>query len=52
MSGDKIVYTVIKRRDLSRAIEIIDSCEYKALYSIEEAKAVKEGFFPPKPESR
>ncbi|HHU23414.1 MAG TPA: DUF2179 domain-containing protein [Clostridiales bacterium] len=48
MSGDvKIVYTVIKRRDLSRAIEIIDSCEYKAFYSIEEAKAVKEGFFPP-----
>ncbi|MGI5935194.1 MAG: DUF2179 domain-containing protein [Oscillospiraceae bacterium] len=46
MSGDvKIVYTVIKRRDLGRAVEIIDGCESKAFYSIEDAKAVKEGFF-------
>ena len=46
MSGDvKIIYTVIKRKDLGRSVEIIDGCGEKAFYSIEDAKSVKEGFF-------
>jgi len=41
-----VLYTVIKRRDLSKAVAIIDSCEFKAFYSVEEVKTVRQGIFP------
>jgi len=47
MSGDvEILYTIIKRRDLARAVAIIEECDSKAFYSIEEAKSVRQGIFP------
>ncbi|MBN7772287.1 DUF2179 domain-containing protein [Clostridium aminobutyricum] len=42
----KIVYTVIKRKDLSKAVSIIEECDPKAFYSIEDAKSVNQGIFP------
>lgn len=48
MNGEvKIIYTVIKRKNLEKAISIIEECESKAFYSIEDAKSVKQGIFPP-----
>jgi uncharacterized protein YebE (UPF0316 family) len=46
-TGDvKILYLVIKRKSLPDAINIIEACQSNAIYSIEEAKAVKQGIFP------
>jgi uncharacterized protein YebE (UPF0316 family) len=46
MNGNvKIVFTVIKRKDLKRATDIIESCQSNAFYSIEDAKSVKQGVF-------
>jgi uncharacterized protein YebE (UPF0316 family) len=42
----KILYSVIKRRDLKQAVSIIEGCQSRAFYSIEEARSVKEGIFP------
>ena len=47
MNGDvKIIYTVIKRKSLDKAIKIIEKCQSNAFYSIEDAKSVKQGIFP------
>lgn len=47
MSGNvSLIYTIIKRRDLSRAVSIIESFKANAFYSIEDLKAVKQGIFP------
>ncbi len=47
MSGEvKILYSIIKRRDLARAVDIIEKCTSNAFYSIEDAKAVRQGIFP------
>lgn len=49
MSGDvKLIYTVIKRKDLDKVVEIIEKCHSKAFYSVEDAKTVKQGIFPSK----
>lgn len=46
-NGDVIViYTVIKRKDLARAIEIIENCNSNAFYSVEDIKVVNHGIFP------
>ena len=46
-NGDvKILYSVIKRRNLQQAISIIEGCQSRAFYSVEEARSVKEGIFP------
>lgn len=42
----KILYTVIKRKDVDTAVAIIEECQSNAFYSIEDAKAVKQGIFP------
>lgn len=45
--GDvELLYTVIKRKDLRKAISIIEECQANAFYSVEEAKTVKKGIFP------
>ncbi len=46
-NGDvTIVYTVIKRKNLDKAIKIIEECQSDAFYSIEDAKSVNRGIFP------
>jgi uncharacterized protein YebE (UPF0316 family) len=40
-----IVFTIIKRKSISRAIHIINQYNPNAFYTIEEVKAVKEGYF-------
>ncbi len=42
----KIIYTIIKRKALDKVVGIIEACDAKAFYSIEEVRAVKEGIFP------
>jgi len=52
MNGNiKIIYTVVKRKDLDQVIEIIEKCNAKAFYSIEEVKDVKQGIFPQQPKT-
>lgn len=47
MNGNvEIIYTIIKRRNLEKAVAIIEECQSKAFYSIEDAKSVKQGIFP------
>ena len=42
----EIIYTIIKRRDLEKAVNIIEACQSKVFYSVEDAKSVKQGIFP------
>lgn len=41
----QIIFTIIKRKSIPRAIEIINQYSPNAFYTIEEVKAVKEGYF-------
>jgi uncharacterized protein YebE (UPF0316 family) len=41
-----ILFSVIKRKDLDKVVEIIESSQYNVFYSIEEAKSVSKGVFP------
>ncbi|CAG0948369.1 MAG: hypothetical protein MPEBLZ_00713 [Candidatus Methanoperedens nitroreducens] len=43
----KIIYTIIKRRDLQQIVGIIKRFNPKAFYSIEEVRSAAEGIFPP-----
>lgn len=52
-NGDvEIVFSVIKRKDLQKAVHIIESCQYNAFYSVEEAKSVSKGIFPSEERNR
>ncbi len=42
----KIIYTVIRRRNLKKVVDIIKGCNSKAFYSIEDARASYYGVFP------
>ncbi|MEN6395783.1 MAG: DUF2179 domain-containing protein [Methanoregula sp.] len=42
----KMVFTIIKRKDLSHVVRIIKEYNPKAFYSVEEVKSVAEGVFP------
>lgn len=42
----KIIYTVIKRKDLRSVMDIIHSCNSKAFISVEDARKVSQGVFP------
>ena len=42
----KMVFTIIKRSDLTHVIGIINEYHPNAFYSIEEVKSVAEGVFP------
>jgi uncharacterized protein YebE (UPF0316 family) len=46
-----ILFSVIKRKDLYKVVEIIESSQYNVFYSIEEAKSVSKGVFPPEERS-
>lgn len=41
----KIIFTIIKRKNVQRAIEVINHYDPHAFYTLEEIKAVKEGYF-------
>ncbi|MDD4494743.1 MAG: DUF2179 domain-containing protein [Eubacteriales bacterium] len=45
-----IIYTVIRRKDLERLVNIIHQCSEKAFYSIEEARTAYAGVFPSRKE--
>ena len=42
----KMVFTIIKRKDLNHVVSIIKEYHPKAFYSVEEVKSVAEGVFP------
>lgn len=42
----KIIYTIIKRKDLDDVLDIINKCDSEAFYSIEDARTVYHGVFP------
>jgi uncharacterized protein YebE (UPF0316 family) len=42
----KIVYTIIRRKDIDNVVSIINQCNSKAFYSVEDARTAKEGVFP------
>lgn len=45
-NGDvRIVYTIIKRKDMDEVLKIITKCNPKAFYSIEDARTVNQGVF-------
>ncbi len=44
----KVVYTIVRRKDIDNVITIINECNEKAFYSIEEARTAREGVFPVK----
>lgn len=43
----KIIYTIIKRKELNEVMDIINKCNSKAFYSIEDARMVNQGVFRP-----
>ena len=46
-NGDvELLFSVIKRKNLEKAVKIIEECRSNAFYSIEDAKSVKQGVFP------
>ena len=48
-SGEvELIYTVIKRKDLDKVIDIIEACQSNAFYSVEDVKWVNQGIFPSK----
>lgn len=48
----EILYTVIKRKDLDQVVSIIEECQSKAFYSVEDARSVRQGIFPQKQKIR
>jgi uncharacterized protein YebE (UPF0316 family) len=45
----KMIFTIIRRQDLSHVVSIIKKFHPNAFYSVEEVKSVAEGVFPDKP---
>jgi uncharacterized protein YebE (UPF0316 family) len=46
MGKVKVIYTIIKRKDLQDVIDIIKSLNPKAFFSVEEVRTASEGIFP------
>jgi uncharacterized protein YebE (UPF0316 family) len=42
-----LIYTIVQRNELGKVIELINSFNPKAFYTIEDVKAANEGIFPP-----
>lgn len=43
----KVIYTIIKRKDLAEVVSIIKSLNPRAFFSVEEIRSASEGIFPP-----
>jgi len=41
-----VIFTIVKRREVAKVVEIIKKFNPKAFYSVEEIRAVSEGIFP------
>jgi len=48
----KIIFTIIRREDISRVISLINCHNPHAFYAVEEIKSVKEGYFGLQPENQ
>lgn len=46
--GVKLLYSVVKRKDLSKALRIIRSLDPQAFFSVEEVRLAEQGVFPSK----
>jgi uncharacterized protein YebE (UPF0316 family) len=44
----KLIYSVVRRKDLNKVIGIINKSHSSAFYSVEDARSVVDGVFPPK----
>lgn len=44
----QLIFTVVRRKDLPKVIQIIEESHSNAFYSVEDARHVKEGIFPQK----
>lgn len=42
----KLIYSIIKRKNLNKVVNIIDTCNSKAFYSVEDIRGVNKGIFP------
>ena len=42
----QVIFSVIKRKELTRVVAIIKGCEPKAFYSVNDLKTAVEGIFP------
>lgn len=42
----KIIFTIVKRKDIDHVLEIISSCNPLAFYTIEDVRSVRKGVFP------
>lgn len=42
----KIIFTIVKRKDIEHVLEIIRSCNPMAFYTIEDVRSVRKGVFP------
>ena len=47
-SNVTILYSIIKRKNLNELVRIIEACDSKAFYSVEETKVAHMGIFPDK----
>ncbi|PNR94982.1 DUF2179 domain-containing protein [Petrotoga olearia] len=43
----KIIYSVVRRKDLKKIIDIVNEFNPNAFYSIEEVRGINKGIFPP-----
>jgi len=44
----QLIYTIVHRNDLARAIELINTFNPEAFYTVEDIREVNKGIFPPK----
>jgi uncharacterized protein YebE (UPF0316 family) len=43
-----LIYTIVQRNELNKVLEIIDTFNPKAFYTIEDVRSANEGIFPPR----
>lgn len=46
MGPVKIIFTIVKRKDIARVLELIRKCNPRAFYTIEDVRSVRKGVLP------
>jgi len=46
MGPVKIIFTIVKRKDIDRVLEIVRTCNPQAFFTIEDVRSVRRGVFP------
>lgn len=46
MGPVKIIFTIVKRKDIDRVLEIVRTCNPLAFFTIEDVRSVRKGVFP------